>query len=304
MKSEKKTEIKVGITVFIALILFALIYGWAKNLSFNSKKLTLNIKFDTVAGLEIGDVVTINGVKKGLVDNIFIDNNQAIVNVKFNEEVDLREDATFSIMMLDLMGGKKVEIFSGISNNKLDFKEIQQGKFGGDISSLVSIFSNVDSDIVEIVNGLKTTMNYLNTLFSDKNFDKNITSSIKNIQLITNDFSELIHKNKFNISNSLQQSNELITNLNNIVSVNDTNLISTIQNLKFTTDAFNSLLEKLNLLSNEILEKRNNIGKLIYDENLIKDLKVTLNQLKELTEILNNQLKEGGLEVKAKVDLF
>lgn len=304
MKSEKKTEIKVGITVFIALILFALIYGWAKNLSFNSKKLTLNIKFDTVAGLEIGDVVTINGVKKGLVDNIFIDNNQAIVNVKFNEEVDLREDATFSIMMLDLMGGKKVEIFSGISNNKLDFKEIQQGKFGGDISSLVSIFSNVDSDIVEIVNGLKTTMNYLNTLFSDKNFDKNITSSIKNIQLITNDFSELIHKNKFNISNSLQQSNELIRNLNNIVSVNDTNLISTIQNLKFTTDAFNSLLEKLNLLSNEILEKRNNIGKLIYDENLIKDLKVTLNQLKELTEILNNQLKEGGLEVKAKVDLF
>lgn len=304
MKSEKKTEIKVGITVFIALILFALIYGWAKNLSFNSKKLTLNIKFDTVAGLEIGDVVTINGVKKGLVDNIFIDNNQAIVNVKFNEEIDLREDATFSIMMLDLMGGKKVEIFSGISNNKLDFKEIQQGKFGGDISSLVSIFSNVDSDIVEIVNGLKTTINYLNTLFSDKNFDKNITSSIKNIQLITNDLSELIHKNKFNISNSLQQSNELITNINNIVSVNDTNIISTIQNLKFTTDAFNSLLEKLNLLSNEILEKRNNIGKLIYDENLIKDLKVTLNQLKELTEILNNQLKEGGLEVKAKVDLF
>ena len=304
MTSEKKTEIKVGITVFIALILFALIYGWAKNLSFNSEKLTINIKFDTVAGLEIGDVVTINGVKKGLVDDIFIENNQALVNVKFNEEIDLREDATFSIMMLDLMGGKKVEIFSGISNNKLDFKKLQKGKFGGDISSLVSIFSNVDSDIVEIVNGLKSALNYLNTLFSDKNFDKNITLSIKNIQLITNNLNELISNNKLNISNSLQQSNELITNLNNIVSVNDTNLITTIQNLKYTTDAFNSLLKKLNLISNEILEKENNIGKLIYDENLIKDLKVTLDQLKELTEILNKQLKAGGLEVKAKVDLF
>ncbi len=49
MKSEKKTEIKVGITAFVAILLFVLIYGWAKNFSFNSEQLKLNVEFSTVA---------------------------------------------------------------------------------------------------------------------------------------------------------------------------------------------------------------------------------------------------------------
>ena len=121
MNNEKKTEIKVGITIIVALLLFIFVYGWAKNFSLNSNNKLLYIKFPTVAGLEIGDMVSVNGVRKGLVESITSDDNHALVQVIFNEEVNLKQDATFSIMMLDLMGGKKIEIKAGDSDQFLNY---------------------------------------------------------------------------------------------------------------------------------------------------------------------------------------
>ena len=82
MNSEKKTEIKVGITVLVALVVLILVYGWANNFSLNSNKM-LYIQFPTVAGLEIGDLVSVNGVRKGLVESITSDDNYALVGVNF-----------------------------------------------------------------------------------------------------------------------------------------------------------------------------------------------------------------------------
>ena len=36
MRNEKKTEIKVGITVLAGIVLFIFVYGWAKNYSVSS----------------------------------------------------------------------------------------------------------------------------------------------------------------------------------------------------------------------------------------------------------------------------
>ena len=66
----------------------------------------------------------------------------------------------------------------------------------------------------------------------------------------------------------------------------------------------NELILQLTQLSDETRNSQNNLGKILYDENLVNDLKTSLSQIKELTEIINSQLKSGGLEVKADVDLF
>jgi len=46
------------------------------------------------------------------------------------------------------------------------------------------------------------------------------------------------------------------------------------------------------------------LGKFLYDEHIISDLKRSLKQINKLTKTLNNQLENGGLEVRADVDLF
>ena len=49
MKDEKKTEIRVGLTVLFGILLFIWIFGWAKNISLKSTEQDINIRFDNVA---------------------------------------------------------------------------------------------------------------------------------------------------------------------------------------------------------------------------------------------------------------
>ena len=110
MKNQKKTEIKVGVTVLVAIVVLLWVLGWAKNFNFNSNEKSLLISFTNIAGLLIGDVVSVQGIKEGHVQSIVNQNNNVIVEVILSENTNLKEDASFSIMMIDLMGGKKIEI--------------------------------------------------------------------------------------------------------------------------------------------------------------------------------------------------
>ena len=49
------------------------------------------------------------------------------------------------------------------------------------------------------------------------------------------------------------------------------------------------------------MNQQNNVGKLLYDEEVIKDLKQTLKQVNDLTSILIEQLKNDGINVDANI---
>ncbi|MBK7377610.1 MAG: MCE family protein [Ignavibacteriales bacterium] len=108
MKDQRKTEIKVGITVIIGIIIFIWIIGWAKNFSLSSNENIIDVRFKNVSGLEIGDAVTVNGVRKGYVDDMVVNSESVNIKLRIDNSIQLKRDASFSISMLDLMGGKKL----------------------------------------------------------------------------------------------------------------------------------------------------------------------------------------------------
>ena len=78
MKDQHKTELKVGIAVIVGIILFIWILTWAKSFSLSTSDKNILVRFKNVSGLEIGDEVALNGVKKGFVDNFKVDGNDVI----------------------------------------------------------------------------------------------------------------------------------------------------------------------------------------------------------------------------------
>lgn len=304
MNEEKKTEIKVGITVLAAILIFIFIYGWAKNYDLSSNDRNLNIKFETVAGLEIGDLVSVNGVRKGLVNFISSKENYALVEVKFNEDVNLKQDATFSVMMLDLMGGKKIEINPGKSETPINYEETQKGKFAGDISTAMATLSSVETDLIEVIGELKTSLQNANKLFGNEQLTANITSSMAQIKLLSTNLNDLVIQNKTIFNETIKNVGKLTENTSNLLNENGTKVGSILSKFDSTLTKSNILLTKLNGFSKEISNSQNNIGKVLYDEELLNDLQASLKQIKELTSIINQQLKSGGLEVRADIDLF
>ena len=304
MKDQRRTEIKVGITVIVGIILFLWVLGWAKNFSIYSDKKELTIRFDSVAGLEVGDPVSVNGVRKGYVDDIHVDKNTVVVKTILDSDTDLRKDADYSVMMLDLMGGKKIEINPGFSSEPLDYSALQTGHFKGDISTAMAMLSSVQGDLVDVIQQVKISLNNLNSLLGDKDFNNELKNTIARFNSLTVSLDDLIKKNQAGITQLISSGNELVGNANTLLTENKDEIKITLMQVDSTLRSSNKLIKKLDSFADEITQKKNNAGKLLYDEDLVNDLKTSMTQIKELTKILIEQLKGKGLNVDANVDLF
>ncbi len=301
MKQTKKTEIKVGITVAVGIILFLWIFGWAKNYRLNSERKIVKVEFGSVAGLETGDAVTINGVRKGYVEDIRNRGNSVLVTVNLDDDVKLKKDATFSILMLDLMGGKKIEINPGNDTRELNYSEIQTGKFLGDISTAMAMLSSVQNDLVDVIKEVKISLTNLNDVFGKKEFFENLENTVNNLSELTVEFKSLLKNQKPEIEKLVKNSNALAENVNNMILENKNNLRTTVESASTVLHEMKKLITKINRLSDETVNRKNNLGKILYDENLIKNLKSSLEKLNKLSGILIEQLQNEGVNVDANI---
>ena len=304
MKDQSKTEIKVGIMVVAGALLFLWVLGWAKNFSFTANDKYLDIKFPTVAGLELGDPVTVNGVRKGTVDDFKIESEDVIVKVKLDKDVDLRKNAEFSVSMLDLMGGKKVNISPGDAPETLDYDNIQQGRFNADIPGVMSMLGKMQEDLNGTIKDVKVTLTSLNNYLTDKQLNENIKSSISNLKDLTHKLNTLIDRNQADLRKITSNTVELTNDAKELIQNNKESIQGSISGLNSVVQKSDSLLYKLNSLADETTARKNNLGKLLYDENLYNDLAGTLKDVKELTKLLTEQLKGDGINVDANIDLF
>jgi len=301
MKNERKTEIKVGLTVLTGILLFIWIFGWAKNLSISSNEQIIKVKFNNVSGLEIGDQVTVNGLRKGYVKEMTVEPNSILVELSLDKDMQLKEDASFAISMLDLMGGKKVEVFPGESSNLFRLDKIATGKFYADIPSVMSLFGSVQDDLVTVLKDVKTSLHSLNNYLTDEKLNADAKSSISNLSLLTSKLNSVISENKNDLRTISTNLVELTENSSELLKDNKENITQLLKDMKIIFQKSDELLTDLNNLTKETTNQQNNIGKLMYDETVITDLKKTLKQVNDLTQLLYEQLKGDGINVDANI---
>ena len=301
MKNERKTEIRVGLTVLAGILVFIWILGWAKNFSIKSNEQVVKVRFINVAGLEIGDQVTVNGLRKGYVKEMTVEPNNVLVELSIENDVKLKEDASFAISMLDLMGGKKVEVFPGSSQTAYDNSKVSEGTFYADIPSVMSLFGSVQDDLVTVLKDVKVSIQSLNKYLTDDKLSNDVKTSMTNLSLLTEKLNVMLSENRNDIRLLTQNAVELTETSSKLLSSNKENIDHLFADLKIVVQKSDTLLSDLNNLTKETMNQQNNIGKLLYDENVINDLKQTLKQVNELTSILIDQLKNDGVNVDANI---
>ena len=304
MKDRRKTEIKVGLTVIAALIIFLWILGWAKNFSLTSNERIIKIRFSNASGLEVGDYVSVNGVREGNVEDIKVENNGVLVTARISKNLDLRKDAVFGLTMTDLMGGKMIDIKPGTSLKPLDYNAIQHGVFYYDIPSVMAFVGSMQDDLISTLKGVKVTLNSLNNYLTDKKMNEDIKTSLANLSELTGRLNSITEENKSNIKKLMDNSVRITSDAKDLISENKNNITETVAEAKSVLEKTDSLVIKLNNFTDEIKSKNNNISKILYDEKLYSDLSQSIKQVKELTKILIEQLTNKGFKVDAHLHLF
>jgi len=304
MKDQRKTEIKVGITVLAGILIFIWILGWAKNFSVSSHRRPVLVKFDNVTGLEIGDNVVVNGLRKGFVQNMQIEKDHVIVTMSLEKDVDLREDAQFSISMLDLMGGKKVGVLPGISPVEFNYNSVHNGIFYADIPSVMSMLGSVQGDIVGSLKDMHITLNSVNKYLTDDQLTYNIKSTAANLNQISQKMIILIDENRENFKKLASNSVELTSEAKDFIKNNKDEIKTSINELQVLLLKADTLVTVANVFTSEIKNKNNNLGKLLYDKSLYDNLTQSIAKLSEISKILLEQLKKEGIKIDAHINLF
>lgn len=301
MKNERKTEIKVGVTVVFGLLILLWILGWAKNFTLHSTDRDVIISFNNVAGLEIGDNVTVNGVRKGFVKNMKVESSSVLVTVTVDGDVDLREDAQFTLNMLDLMGGKRIEIFPGSSDVKLNTEKVQTGEFLSDIPTVMAAFGPVQDDLTSLLKDIRITLTSMNSYLTDEQMERDIKISLRNLAIASEKLNQMINENREGVKTLTQNTVELTYEAMEFIRNNKDELSVSVSKVKEVLQNTDILLAKLNRLAEDTVEKENTLGKLLYDERIANDLKSSLDQLNKLTKILVDQLQGKGIKVDANI---
>ncbi|NOY76468.1 MAG: MCE family protein [Calditrichaeota bacterium] len=286
----KSPEVKVG--AFVVLGLFILFFGiiWAKGYSFSANKYKIDILFNNASGLGEGDPVTVNGVRKGKVDRIILMKNQVLVEVLLNKDVQLFQDARASIEMLELMGGKRVEINPGSKRPPLDLKHLKSpliGNYTPSIPELIGMAGQMTQETREILSLLKTS---IQSTIGDSAAQYSFRKSVENIEKVSNELAQLVHKNKNQLQTSLDYLNASTKQLNDLVVAHKTDIDTTLTQFKQFSIELNHFSNSLRSITLQIQNKKGTLAKLIYDEDMYNKFQRSASNLDSLSTSLRENL--------------
>ncbi len=116
----KKTEISVG--VFMMIGIACLVY-LSVNLGgvdlFGSNTFTINARFGSIEGLEVGSSVEIAGVPVGKVKRITLEEDEALLHMEIQKGTRITDDTIASIRTKGVIGDKFVKLSPGGSDDIL-----------------------------------------------------------------------------------------------------------------------------------------------------------------------------------------
>jgi len=301
MRNPRSTEVKVGITVLFGLIVFLWVLGWAKNFTLSSSDNQVKVNFTNVSGLEIGNNVTVNGVRKGHVKDFVIQGSNVIVTLSISRDIQLKKDAQFALESTDLMGGRKIEVNPGNSSEDLDLSEIHEGNYITDIAGMISLFSDIQDKITIIANESVKTLKGINVLLEDKTFIQGLKNSIENLNSLTAKMDKVITENQESVREITANTKEITSDTKDLIKQNKENIESSISKLNIVLGKSDSLISSLNYLAQETAMGGNNLGKILYDDSLYLDLTQSLQMIKELSKVILEQVQTDGIKVDANI---
>ena len=301
MRNDRKAEIKVGITSLISLVVLLWIFAWAKNFQFISTDKEINITFENVSGLQLDDDVSVRGLRKGFVKDIKLDDSNILVKISIDESVQLSIDTQFWLTAVDLMGAKKIEIIPGSSPEPLDVNVVQRGLFQADISTMMGTIGSVKDDLLTIVNDVRLSLSAINEYLTDDKMMNNLKSSMSNLKNITEKLDRIISENSANINRITENTAAISEETKIFFDENKESLKSSASNLNKILIKSDSLITKFNFLVAQTAEGNNNLGKILYDDSLMVNIRESVQALNKLSKLILYQLQTDGFKVDANI---
>ena len=298
MKDQQKNEIKVGLTVLVGVAI--LLYGFAtfKGWSVGADEYLLHMTFPSSSGLEVGDQVTVNGVRAGKVESVTLLDGGVEVKARITAAIEIRRDARPVIQMLELMGGKKIEIRQGNAGPALPQGEMLAGTVDPDIAGALGLLGDMQGNVRDIGTQADSLLRGINAVVGDREFIDALKQSVTNLHAVSADLRSYVSRNSGNLDlltrNMVTLSGRVDTMLAELRPLAGSSLKKTDKMLGNA----DSLVTELRVIAGEILDSRGLLHTVLHDTSFVDRLDAMLLKVDTLSRIII----DGEFEVE--VSLF
>ena len=265
---------RVGLMVVLGLAVTFAVYRYVDERSGTDSGYGVYAYFDDVQGLVAKSRVLVAGIPIGYISSIRLDGDRARVDLRIEGEIKLYEDARVSMRSLSLLGERVLVIRPGTPG-------LPQIPDGGEITTAVKGVGTDDIMVTvnDIANSVKKITTQMERAFGteeagDRMHDalwnlsdaleniKQVTDEagprivriMENVELATDDLSEIIHKRRGDIDRGIGE-------------VDDT-----IASIHRAADQLNAVLADVKEVTGRTARGEGTIGRLTQDEALIDEV--------------------------------
>ena len=289
-----KTEIKVGLVGLGILILLFFGIKFLKGIDIFNKEVSYHVLYKDVSGMHESNYIYLNGMKVGYIKDIKALDNRAenfLVTISISSKVNMTKDSKIVLFNADMLGSKalRLELGHGELLHKGDTitGEIEIGMLDKLGTAITPMAENLDS----ILSATKSILNQQNRDNIQRTL-ANLESTSRKLNDISQQFDGLIDSEKNKIKNIIANTESITANLkdnnerlSNIISRIDQITDTVAQaNIGNTLSETSRTIERLNKVLGIIENGKGNLGLLINDEGLYRNLNEGARKLDALIE--------------------
>ena len=293
-------ELIVGGTILIAAIILIAGVLWLKGAMVTGKMVEYTVLFPNIGTLNLGDLVMVNGVKKGNVSNVYLYGPKVAVDIKLDKDVPLTDSSKITVQNIGLMGERMVGV--QLSGKGALCKPNGKGKngttyingyFDTGIAEAMGMVGTVLGDVRELV---KNVSLIVDSTVGDTAFFRKFRRIVSRIDTVTNLAENLIANNRPSINRSIAAVERMTSDVGSLLDTNKPRLNIILANGAELSSRgvtvvgkIDSLTQNIQTMINRINNGEGSIGLLLKDEQFYHDLKKSIGDLDTLLGEINRK---------------
>ncbi|MEO6696202.1 MAG: MlaD family protein [Ignavibacteria bacterium] len=300
MPNKKFAEFKVGLFIFIAIIIVLLTIFWAKGFTVGLSEQTYVVYFSKVSGINEGDMVSVNGVRKGKIETIELQGDSVKISFNIDKTIKIRKDYDIYVAATELTGGKVLYIEPGKSSEEINPDNALHGSPGADFSSLMNSFDDLTKDVKSLLGEFKNSTENLNKVILNVNeivgdgyLKANLKTTLSNLAVSSQGLNQLVSESRSGINGLTNKLGNTVDNVDSFLGDNNKELKNTLVEIQTLTTTVDTLVSNLNVVVTDIKDKKQGIGKFISDDKFFNNINKTLQEI----EMLTRKIRKDGVKI-------
>jgi phospholipid/cholesterol/gamma-HCH transport system substrate-binding protein len=297
--AKQSVEFRVGVIILIGIIILAVSLYWLQGYKLKMNSRLVQVVFDDVGTLAIGDKVTVSGVRKGKVNDLQLTPNGVQVELQLNRDVNLRHDAQIVIKNMGLMGERFVAISPGKDTLEFDYSQTTAGLYDTGLPEVMGLMGEMIQELRNLVVSIKRTVGSDSSLSTfNRTFD--------NLESVSASLVGYMERNEQKLDQTAENLLQASRRFNRVLTDNGSKIDSTLTRFDRASaqvEKIVGVLDTLSMSAREFADHLNNpegsLQLLLEDRRLYDDLRRTADNIDDLiSDIKANPRKYINLKVE------